>query len=290
MAQMSETGEPGEHTFEEHRAHVHAIAYRMLGSRAEADDMVQETWLKWQAADARAIASPKAWLSTVVTRLCLDQLKRARAKRESYVGPWLPEPLPTQAPPMRDAESLSLAFLLLLETLSPVERAVYLLHEAFDYSHGEIAGMLERDEASVRQLFHRARERVSERRPRFAPSREEHQRLLGSFLSAMSSGDVEGLRAMLADNAVAWSDGGGRVRAALNVVRGADAVARLHVGLYRKNPPDPRALFELTEINGWPALVGRLDGRAWLVLAVETDGERVFAVHNILNPDKLARV
>jgi RNA polymerase sigma-70 factor (ECF subfamily) len=191
--------------FEAHRPLLFGIAYRMLGDRAAAEDIVQEAFLKTR--DAPALDSPKAWLSTVVTRLCLDQLKSARARRESYVGPWLPEPLPTDD--KIDRETISMAFLVLLETLSPVERAVFLLHEVFDYSHAEVADIVGKEEVAVRQILHRAKSHVVARRPRFSGSREQHQRLLMGFVQACTVGDVDGLKQLLADDVVSLSDGGG---------------------------------------------------------------------------------
>ncbi len=276
--------------FQAHRPLLISIAYRMLGSMAEAEDIVQDAWLRWQAPPDQPVESPRAWLSTVVTRLCLDQLKSARVQRESYVGPWLPEPTRTDQPPVRDAESISMAFLLLLESLSPVERAVYLLHEVFDYSHAEVAVIVGKEESACRQMLHRAREHLRERRPRFAASPEAHQRLLGTFLQAVTAGDLDGLRTMLAADATAWSDGGGRVRAALKPVLGADAVARFLIGVGKKTPPGPGTIIELTNVNGWPALITRVGATANMMLTIETDGDKVFGVHIILNPDKLARL
>lgn len=270
-------------SFEAHRSLLFGIAYRMLGSRSEAEDMVQETFLRWQAAPRDEVESARAYLSTIVTRLCLDQLKSARAQRETYVGPWLPEPLRTEEPV--DPQSISLAFLVLLEQLSPVERAVYLLHEVFDHSHAEVAAIVGKEEAACRQIFHRARAHIDEKRPRFAPSRADHERLLTGFLTAVQAGDLEGLRGMLAKDAVTWSDGGGKRLAARNLVHGADANARLFLGLARKAHAD--FSLELAEINGWPAVVIRQDGQISDVLGIETDGAVIYAVHLVSNPDKL---
>jgi RNA polymerase sigma-70 factor (ECF subfamily) len=269
-----------------HRPSLFALAYRMLGSAAEAEDIVQEAWLRWR--EAEGVESPRAWLSTVVTRLCLDALKSARARRETYVGPWLPEPIATSAEEI-DPETVSLAFLTVLERLTPVERAAYLLHAVFDYSHSEVASILARDEATVRQIYHRAKSRVTEARPRFAPSKEAHARLLEGFALACTNGDVAGLRAMLADDVVAWSDGGGKRRAALNPVFGSDAVSRLFVGLAKKGGADGHDV-AFVEVNGWPALALKLQGRIDTVVAIQTDGERIYAVYVVVNPDKLGRL
>ncbi|QRK09530.1 RNA polymerase sigma-70 factor [Archangium violaceum] len=274
-------------SFEAHRPAMIAIAYRMLGSAAEAEDIVQEAWLRWQAAAREGVRSDRAFLSTVVTRLCLDRLKSARASREQYVGPWLPEPVRTDTPV--DPESISLAFLVLLESLSPVERAVYLLHEVFGYSHSEVAEMVDKEEAACRQILHRARAHIQARRPRFAPSKEAHERLVTGFMSACLSGDLEGLKRLLAHDVTSWADGGGKVRgAALNPVRGADSVARLFLGSVKK--ASAGIMLELTEVNGWPALVLRLNGTVFDVISFETDGERIHAIRSVLNPEKLARV
>jgi RNA polymerase sigma-70 factor (ECF subfamily) len=273
--------------FEEHRSTMQAMAYRMLGSAAEAEDVVQEAWLRWQAASHEAVRSVKAYLSTVVTRLCLDRLKSARANRELYVGPWLPEPIRTDT--QVDPETISLAFLVLLESLSPVERAVYLLHEVFGYSHAEVAGMVEKEEAACRQILHRAREHIAARRPRFAPSKAQHERLLTGFFSACFSGDLDSLKRMLAEDVTVWADSGGKVKAAARrPIHGADSVARLYLGLVKKNHGE--IVPEITEVNGWPALVLRTNGVVFNVFAIETDGERIHAIHSILNPEKLLRI
>lgn len=274
-------------SFEAHRSSMLAIAYRMLGSAAEAEDVVQEAWLRWQATAREAVRSEQAFLSTVVTRLCLDRLKSARANREQYVGPWLPEPIRTDS--QVDPESISLAFLVLLESLSPVERAVYLLHEVFGYSHAEVAEMVGKEEATCRQILHRAREHIHARRPRFAPSKQAHERLVTGFMSACVSGDLDGLQRLLAEDVTSWSDGGGRVRgAALNPVRGANAVARLFLGLMKKVPVE--ILPELVDVNGWPALILQLNGAVFDVITFETDGERIHAIRSVLNPEKLTRI
>jgi RNA polymerase sigma-70 factor (ECF subfamily) len=276
--------EAGADAFEAHRAMLLGIAYRMLGSRAEAEDVVQDAFLRWRSAPRAEVRSDRAYLATVVTRLCLDQLKTARARRETYVGPWLPEPVRTDAP--TDTESISLAFLVLLESLTPIERAVYLLCEVFDHSHAEAAEIVGRDEAACRQLLHRARAHVAARRPRFAPSQDAHRRLLVGFAAACAAGDLAGLRRLLAEDVSAWADGGGKAFAARRVVRGADAVARYYLGVTARAPRG--STLEVAEVNGWPALLARVAGRLASVIALETDGERVYAIRAIVNPDKLA--
>ncbi len=266
-----------------HRKRLLAIAYRMLGSAAEAEDVVQDAWLRQHG--ATGIENPEAWLTTTVTRLCLDRLKSARHQREVYVGPWLPEPM-TTTPDEIDPESISLAFLLLLERLTPVERAVYLLQRVFDFSHPEIAAILGHSEAAVRQSLHRATQHLATDKPRFAPSRDRHVELLSAFAMASQGGDLTTLKTLLADDAKLWSDGGGKVRAALNVITGGDAIARFLVGITRKFPVSGDA--ELRELNGLPSLVVWHGDHAAVVLSIETDGDQIFAVHSLVNPDKLA--
>jgi RNA polymerase sigma-70 factor (ECF subfamily) len=274
--------------FQSQRARLFAIAYRMLGSAAEAEDVLQDAWLRWEAADG--IDSPPAWLSTVVTRLSLDRLKSAQRTRETYVGPWLPEPVRTDAEPV-DPESISMAFLVMLERLTPVERAAYLLHEVFDYSHAEVAAMLEREEATCRQIYHRAKSHLQQGRARFAPSRAEHERLLRAFADALARGDVGALEATLATDATLYADSGGKVPAAARKpLQGGHAIAQFFAGLVRKFPPAADQRYEVVEVNGWPALVGRRADGTNFALSIETDGDKIFAIRNVVNPDKLARV
>jgi RNA polymerase sigma-70 factor (ECF subfamily) len=269
--------------FEVQRAYLFGIAYRMLGSAAEAEDILQEASLRWCAAPRDDIRSDRAWLSTVVTRLCLDQLESARVRRESYVGPWLPEPIHTDE--HADAESISLAFLLLLERLSPLERAVYLLHEVFEHSHAEIAETLGRSEDACRQLLHRARKAVQSPRPRYAPSKQAHARLLASFAQACERGDAGTLQQLLVEDVTAWSDGGGKATAARRPIVGIERVARAFIGLRAKAPAQTRV--DVVEINGWPALLVRVGDVVASCINIETDGERIFAIRSIVNPDKL---
>jgi RNA polymerase sigma-70 factor (ECF subfamily) len=271
-----------------HRPGLFSLAYRLLGSASDADDVLQEGHLRWLA-KAEEIESPRAWLEHVVTNLCLDHLKSARVRRETYIGPWLPEPVATDQSMLHgrpvDPESVSLAFLALLERLSPLERAAFVLVEAFDYSADEAAQVLGREGPAVRQLLHRAREHVREGRPRFAPSKEAHLQMLGTFFSAVQGGDVKQIEALLVSDAHATTDGGGRSRAALNVVQGANRVARFLVGVSTKQVPGVE--YEVREVNGWPALVGVLEGVVVAMAQLETDGERVFGVSTWTNPEKL---
>ncbi|MDB4972376.1 MAG: polymerase sigma-70 factor, partial [Myxococcaceae bacterium] len=221
-------------TFEQHRPRLFAIAYRMLGSAAEAEDIVQETYLRAREVPADVMLSERAYLSSIVTRLCLDHWKSARVKREQYVGSWLPEPVATET--SVDAQTISLAFLVLLESLTPLERAIYLLSQVFDYSHAEVASIVGRDEATCRQSLHRARERVQANKPRFAPSRERHQLLLMQFLVACRLGDLPALERLLAADVTAYSDGGGKVHAARRPIEGAAKVAHFYAGLHKRAP------------------------------------------------------
>lgn len=269
--------------FEEHRAALFGMAYRMLGDRAEAEDVVQEAYLK--SRDAKDIDSPRAWLSTVVTRLCLDRIKSARMRRETYVGPWLPEPLPTDD--KVDRETISMAFMVLLETLSPIERAVFLLHDVFDYTHAEVAAIVDEKEATVRQILHRAKAHVVARRPRFAGTREQHATLMAGFVQACLAGDVAGLERMLAADVVCASDGGGKVIASTQPVRGADKVARFLVGITKKGAAGGVPSFDFADLNGERAIVARIDGRIDTVVMLATDGERITEIDIVRNPDKL---
>ncbi|MDB4964442.1 MAG: polymerase sigma-70 factor, subfamily [Myxococcales bacterium] len=274
-------------TFQGLRPRLVSLAYRMLGSPSDAEDVVQEAWLRWQGVEEATVQSPSAWLSATVSRLCLDQLKSARVRREAYVGTWLPEPVATEKP--IDRESISLAFLVLLERLTPVERAVYLLHQVFDYAHGEIAAALEMSDAAVRQTFHRAREHVALHRPRFAPSAEEHARVLAAFAQTVVQGNLAALQQLLADDATLWADGGGKVRgAATRAVHGSESVARFLAGLAPKLFVGVELAFEIREVNGWPALVVRGEGGVVAVMNIETDGQKIVAIRNVVNPDKLA--
>jgi RNA polymerase sigma-70 factor (ECF subfamily) len=271
------------------RPRLLALAYRMLGSWAEAEDVVQETHLAWVERKGPPLESERAWLERVVTNRCLDVLKSARVQRASYVGPWLPEPMLTddvQTPGAVDVEAVSLAFLTLLERLSPLERAVYVLAEAFDYSHDDVAKALGKEPAAVRQLLHRAREHVSAGKPRFAPDPSAHQAMLGSFFGAVLQGDVTEVEKLLVKNATVKTDGGGKVRAAINVITGANRVARFFIGVAQKQPPDAR--FEVMDVNGQPSIVMLVDDMVVGVTQIETDGALIHGVSTVANPDKLA--
>ncbi|HXJ34458.1 MAG TPA: RNA polymerase sigma-70 factor [Candidatus Eisenbacteria bacterium] len=280
-------------TFEEHRGLLFSIAYRMLGTASDAEDVVQEAFLRWERAADADVASPKAFLSTVVTRLAIDHLRAARTQREEYVGPWLPEPLvdetaPSPADQMVLAESLSMAFLVVLEQLGAVERAVFILREVFDYDYAEIARIVGKTPEHCRQVLHRARERVVAARRRPTVSREEQERLTHQFLATIATGDVRALAAMLADDVVLWSDGGGKRVAARNPIRGSMRVARFFAGIWRKAPPD--VTFRMALVNGQPGVVTYLAGRPYHVMVFDVADGLVTAVRAVVNPDKLRRV
>jgi RNA polymerase sigma-70 factor, ECF subfamily len=276
-------------THEELRPLLFSLAYRMVGSVAEAEDLVQEAFLRLHRTD-EAVVSPKAFLTTVVTRLAIDHLRSARVRREAYVGPWLPEPLvtaPGTADRVEEDETLSLAFLALLERLTPVERAVYVLHELFGYAHDEIAEVVGKSSANCRQILARARRHVDAGRPRFEPSRERRQALLDRFLAAVRVGDVDGLVGLLAADAVHYADGGGKARATLLPIYGPEKIARLWARLGTTQGP-----YELhaVDVNGQPGVVGTApDGTVLTVLTLDVVDDRVQVVRAVVNPDKLAR-
>jgi len=282
--------------FDSHRSLLFTVAYRILGSAADAEDAVQDTWLKWSAADRSRVADPRAYLARIVTTVALDRLRSARARRETYIGPWLPEPILTSsaADDVAAAESVSLALMVLLESLSPLERAVFVLKEAFAFSYAEIASAVGRSEDSVRQAAHRARGHVQARRPRFHRTRAQQEAVTARFLAAASGGDINRLMEMLAPDVTLWTDGGGKVRQALRPVTGAARVATWMAGVSSRpyegvSPSDMTAT--LLELNGAPGIVfhgaGRVIGTLTLVL---DETGRIATIHNIANPDKLADV
>jgi RNA polymerase sigma-70 factor, ECF subfamily len=277
------------HDLERHRPRLFGIAYRMLGDAAEAEDLVQEAYLRWARDDRTDVDAPEGWLVAVVTRLAIDRLRRLRTERAAYVGPWLPEPIATDraSDPARRAElasDLSLALLVLLERLGPEERAAFLLREVFDTGYDEIATTLGATPAAVRQMVHRARERVRGGR-RFAAPPDAHERLLGRFLEALRTDDRDAILALFAPDATFTSDGGGRVPAARRVIRGADRIARMFVGVERKW----RHLtsHEIRSLNGEPAVVTFAFGHIIAVTAFDVDGDRAVAAYRVLNPEKL---
>jgi RNA polymerase sigma-70 factor (ECF subfamily) len=281
--------------FEAERKRLTGVAYRMLGRWSEAEDAVQDAFLRWQAADHSAIEKPAAWLTTVVVRLCLDRMRRAKASREVYVGPWLPEPILTPEGGERrddDAESfahdLSLGLMLVLERLGPEERAAFILREAFDSSYGEIALALGKNETAVRQLVSRARERVKAGRPRFQPAPETHRRLLTEFMSAVAANDASRLLGLFKSDVRFISDGGGKRPAAMRVLNGAAEVAQLilHLANVKGGPREVKfAMF-----NGVPS-IWAVDGMGHeSAMQLDIEGERIQAIYVVRNPDKLAHL
>lgn len=271
--------------FEVHRSFLAGLAYRMLGSIAEAEDVVQDAYLRWAQAEASTIAHPRAYLAQVVTRLCLDRMKSATARREQYVGTWLPEPI--VAPPAEPiADDLSIALLVTLERLSPLERAAFLLHEVFDLDYGDIASALGRTEEACRQLAARARQHVRAERPRFAPSDENREKFFAAFEAVMTSGDVSGFAQLLADDAVLYADGGGKRAAVLDPVRGKENILRLFSEVMARRSFFRREQLERASINGLPGFVLRSE-EGVQTTALEIEGDQVVALYTVRNPDKL---
>ncbi len=275
--------------FEAQRSRLTAIAYRMLGSSADAEDIVQEAYLRWRDRPDRQVSAASSYLATIVVRLCIDELRSARSRRESYVGPWLPEPLlvddtePGAATEL--ADSLSLAFLVLLEELAPVERAAFLLHDVFDYGYGEIAGMLGRGEPACRQLVSRARRRVGERRHRFDADEREGRELAERFLAACGDGDLDGLMSLLSEDVVLWTDGGGKVKAARRPIHGRSKVARFLIAVAKEIPAGTE--FRAAVVNGEPGYLFVEDGVVTTTVSFDVAEGQIVGVTSVLNPDKL---
>jgi len=290
---MRETTSSPSESLDEHRPLLFAIAYRMLSTVSDAEDMVQETYLRWRRALATGemIANPKGWLTTTVTHLCIDQLRSARARHEEYIGPWLPEPIVTgpAADPAEGvalAESLSLAFLTVLERLNPVERAIFLLHDVFGYEFAEIAPIVEREAANCRQIARRARASIQRARPRFPLQPGERERLTREFMRACTVGDLPALVATLADDITVWSDGGGRVQAARKPVRGAEKAARFLLHIVADGAAHG-VTFTATTVNGQPGvLIGAPDG-PYGVVALDIAAGRIREIDIVVNPEKL---
>jgi len=276
--------------FQQQRGRLFGIAYRMLSSATDAEDVVQEAFVRWLQAGATTVESPRAYLTTIVVRLCLDHLGTARARREVYVGPWLPEPIATGAHPelvetVVQAESLSFAFLIMLENLRPLERAVFVLREVFDYDYAEIAAIVGKSAANCRQLLHRAQAHLGQRRPRGTVSRAQQERITAQFLRASAGGDIQELLTLLAADTVFTGDGGGQAQAGRHSVQGAEKVARGLLGGLRKMPPDLHG--QIAEINGQPAIVASWQGRLYGVVLLDILGDQVRHVYLVVNPDKL---
>ena len=281
-------------SFEAHRGALMGLAYRMLGSRAEAEDVLQDAYLRWHGAGIPAVEEPRRFLGTVVTRLCLDRMKSARARREIYVGQWLPEPVVDETFGDDGADDLardiSIALMLVLERLSPLERASFLLHDVFGLDFVEVSRTLGRGEAACRQLAARAREHIHAEQPRFSASREEGHRLAAAFQKAAASGDTGALRQILAEDVVLYSDGGGKRAAALNPIHGADKILRFVEGIARKNPALFAAQIRPATVNGLAGLVLRETDGSLDTLAFDHRDGRIVAIYATRNPDKLRHV
>jgi RNA polymerase sigma-70 factor (TIGR02957 family) len=280
-------------TFDSHRRRLQGIAYRMLGSVAEAEEVVQDAWLRWHEADEAGFDSAEAWLVTVVTRLSIDRLRAAKIQREHYIGAWMPEPTLTESPDtpeesLERADNISVAFLAVLERLAPEARAAFLMREVFDADYEEVARTLGKSEAACRQLVHRAKAQVLEARPRYQVSRETHQRLLRAFADAAARGSMQDLKALMAEDVELIGDGGGKVQSFSKVLRGSQRLAQLYFALWRRMGAAVR--MELAEINGEPGLLRFVDGQLESAQTFEIEGERIVRIRAQRNPDKLARI
>ena len=276
-----------------HRPRLFGLAYRMLGSRADAEDVLQDAYLRWQTARRDELESPEAWLVTVVTRLSIDRLRSAKVEREAYTGPWLPEPLVAPDPEVPErslelADDISQAFLVMLEHLAPEERAVFLLREVFDADYPEVAQMLGKSESACRQMLHRAKERVHQQRPRFQVNPEAHKRLLARFAVAAASGDQEALRRLFAEDVSFTADGGGKVKSTTKPIQGAGRVMRLFWAINRRL--GGHLSYREATINGQPGLLRFYDGALDATMSFVTDGERILDVYLVRNPDKLQHI
>jgi RNA polymerase sigma-70 factor (TIGR02957 family) len=283
-------------TFNRHRPRLQGIAYRMLGSMAEAEEVVQDAWLRWHEAARDSFDSAEAWLVTVVTRLSIDRLRTAKVQREHYIGAWMPEPMLTGMPDspetpeqlLERADNVSVAFLAVLERLAPEARAAFLLREVFDADYDEVARTLGKTEAACRQLVHRAKAQVQEGRPRFAVPRETHQRLLRAFADAAARGSMQDLRALMSEGVELIGDGGGKVQAFGKVLRGNQRLAQLYFALWRRLGPVVR--MELVDLNGEPGLLRFIDGELESAQTFEIEDDRIVRIRAQRNPDKLARI
>jgi RNA polymerase sigma-70 factor, ECF subfamily len=280
--------------FNQYRGLLFSIAYRMLGTVADAEDILQETFIRWQQASDEEIRSPRSFLVTIISRLCINQLQSARAQREQYVGQWLPEPLITEAANdpmgiMRADESISMAFLILLERLTPLERAVFVLREVFEYEYREISSVLGQSEVNCRQILRRARQHVAALRPRFKASAEKQNDLLAKFIRATRGGDLDGLIAVLAHDAVLHTDGGGKAVAMPELIHGGTNVARVIIQGRAKFPPE-ETRYRIVSINGGPGIVTYSNGRPISAFTFDASDGRIRAIYFVTNPDKLSHI
>jgi RNA polymerase sigma-70 factor (ECF subfamily) len=279
-----------ESLFESYRSRLFGLAYRLLGSRSDAEDVVQDAWLRWHQADRSAIRDVEAWLVTATTRLGIDRLRLARTERETYPGPWLPEPLTVDESPTPETRAdigsqVSLAFLSLLERLGPEERAAFLLKEIFDYDYAQVAQLIGHTEANSRQMVHRARQRLQAERPRFEVAPDTHRRLLERFMQAAEAGDQNALVALLDANARLVSDGGGKVTAVIRPLEGAERIARLYGAVASRFGTQTQC--RIGYVNGEPAILRWYQGRLHSITTIAIDGDRITRVLSVLNPDKL---
>ncbi len=276
--------------FRQHRPRLMGIAYRMLGSRADAEDILQEAYIRWLGSDVSGLRSAEAWLVTIVTRLSIDRLRLAKQEREGYIGQWIPEPWVGEEAPSPEqaielAGDISIAFLMVLERLAPDERAAFLLHDVFECGYPEIAQMLGKSQEACRQIVHRARVRVRQDRPRFEVNRESHLRLLGKFIEAARAGDRAQLVELFARDVAVTGDGGGKVAAISKVLRGAKRVAKFYCGITKLFLD--RMEYRIAEINGMPGILRYVDGNLESATSVLTDGVRILDIYIVRNPDKL---
>ena len=279
--------------FNQHRPLLFAIAYRMLGSHADAEDMVQEAWIRWQSTQT-VVHSPKAFLSSIITRLCIDRLRLARVQREKYVGIWLPEPLMTETMNQRGdhvelAESLSFAFLTLLECLSPTERAVFLLREVFDYDYSEIANAVDKSIPNCRQIVRRARQHLVLRRPKISPCSKQKEELVDKFLASWNQGDLHQLIALMAEDITFWSDGGGQVTAARYPLQGCQKVARFLIAI-RQSRLIPALHPQIFKINDQPGILNIAEGNVQSTFSFEFSDQTIKSIFAVVNPEKLKGV
>lgn len=285
-----------EQIFQQHRDRAQAVAYRMLGSRADAEDIVQEVWLRWSRAPHDTVVAPEAWIVTTTARLALDQLRSAHVRRETYIGPWLPEPIisraleasPTPEDALSLADDVSMALLHMLERLAPEERVAFLMHDVFDYDHREVSTLLGKSETACRQMVSRARKRVKDESVRFNAGQNAHAELAKAFRTALETADMDGLIACLAPDAVLYSDGGGKASAALNPVHTADHIARFFLGISRKMPDASK--IASVQVNGRPGYVSHDERTIHAVTSFAVSEGKITTVYMIRNPEKLARV
>jgi RNA polymerase sigma-70 factor (ECF subfamily) len=280
--------------FEQHRSLLFSIAYRMLSSVSDAEDMVQETFLRWQQVAEATVRSPKSYLSSIVTRLCIDHLRSARVQREQYIGSWLPEPIVTQsatdpAEVTELADCLSIAFLVMLEQLSPTERAVFLLREAFDYHYADIGQILHKEEVNCRQILRRAKQKLIAKSFDLTVPSQQQEELTEQFLQAWTQANVQDLLTLVAEDATLWADGGGKVTAALHPLHGAMKIARFLVSI-RHSKVLPVVSSQLTYVNGQPGLINFVDRHLHSVFSFEFAGGRIQSIFAVVNPDKLQQI